>query len=210
MNNLATFYFGNEKYRDERKCLRYLEDAAEAEYVKALHNLGVINYEGKLVPYDEEKAKNLIRRAAEKGDIEGRIMYTELLLNDANSCTFDQLADLNKFCREIIAKDEENSEAYYFLGIMLEEGYGVNKQPKTAFLYYTIAASMHNDSALMKLGECYRNGFGVEQDLREAIRCYDKASKGNKEALVCLGYFLFHADKSTRREARTSQRACSS
>ena len=106
MNNLATFYFGNEKYRDERKCLRYLEDAAEAEYVKALHNLGVINYEGKLVPYNEEKAKNLIRRAAEKGDIEGRIMYTELLLNDANSCTFDQLADLNKFCREIIAKDE--------------------------------------------------------------------------------------------------------
>lgn len=49
---------------------------------------------------------------------------------------------------------------------MLEEGYGVNKQPKTAFLYYTIAASMSNDSALMKLGECYRNGFGAEQDLR--------------------------------------------
>jgi len=33
-------------------------------------------------------------------------MYTEMLLNDANSCTFDQLADLNRFCREIIAKDE--------------------------------------------------------------------------------------------------------
>jgi len=49
---------------------------------------------------------------------------------------------------------------------MLEEGYGVNKQPKTAYLYYTISASMHNESALMKLGECYRNGFGTEQDLR--------------------------------------------
>ncbi len=39
----------------------------------------------------------------------------------------------------------------------------------------------------MKLGECYRNGFGTEQDLREAIRCFGQASKGNKDALVCLG-----------------------
>jgi TPR repeat protein len=28
LNNLATFYFSNEKYRDEIKCLRYLEEAA--------------------------------------------------------------------------------------------------------------------------------------------------------------------------------------
>ena len=79
--------------------MKYLEDAAEAEYVKSLHNLGLIYYEGKLVKYDEEKAKNLIRRAAEKGDIEGRIMYIEMMLNDANACTFDQLAELNRFCR---------------------------------------------------------------------------------------------------------------
>ena len=51
LNNLATFYFSNEKYRDEKKCLKYLEDAAEAEYVKSLHNLGLIYYEGKLVKY---------------------------------------------------------------------------------------------------------------------------------------------------------------
>ena len=131
-----------------------------------MHNLGLIYYEGKLVKHNETKAKDLIRRAAEKGDIEGRIMHIEMMLNDANSCTYDQLVELNRFCREIIAKDDENSEGYYFLGIMLEEGYGVNKQPKTAFLYYTIAGSMGNYSAQMKLGECLRNGFGTEQDLR--------------------------------------------
>jgi hypothetical protein len=41
------------------------------------------------------------------------------MLNDANTCTVDQLEELNRFCREIIAKDEENASAYYFLGIML-------------------------------------------------------------------------------------------
>jgi uncharacterized protein len=147
----------------------------------------LIYYEGKLVKPNEEKAKNLIRRAAEKGDIEGRIMYTEMMLNDASACTFDQLCELGRFCREILAKEDENSEAYYFLGIMLEEGYGCAKHPKNAFLHYTVAAGMQNDSALLKLGECYRNGFGTEQDLREAARCFEKAAKGNKEALVCLG-----------------------
>lgn len=73
--------------------------AAEAEYVKSLHNLAMIFYEGKLVKHDEVKSKNLLKRAAEKGDIEGRIMYIELMLNDASSCTMDQLAELNKYCR---------------------------------------------------------------------------------------------------------------
>lgn len=30
---------------------------------------------------------------------------------------------------------------------MYEEGYGVQKQPKTAFLYFTIAANMKNAAA---------------------------------------------------------------
>ena len=36
-------------------------------------------------------------------------MYVEIMLNEANNCSFEQLADLNRFCREIIAKDEENA-----------------------------------------------------------------------------------------------------
>jgi len=58
------------------------------------------------VKYDEEKSTDLIRRAAEKGDIEARLLYIEIMLNDAHSCTVDQLVELNRFCREIIAKDE--------------------------------------------------------------------------------------------------------
>lgn len=36
-------------------------------------------------------------------------MYIELMLSDVSSCSDDQLAELNRYCREIIAKDEENS-----------------------------------------------------------------------------------------------------
>lgn len=49
--------------------MKYLEMAAEAEYVKALHNLGLIYYEGKIVKRNEKKSRDLLRRAADKGDI---------------------------------------------------------------------------------------------------------------------------------------------
>ena len=70
---------------------------------------------------------------------------------------------------------------------MNEEGYGVPKQPSIAFLYYTVAASFKSEAALLKLGECYRTGFGVESDLNKAITYLKQASQTNKEALIPLG-----------------------
>lgn len=46
LNNLATFYWNNTKYKDQKKCLEYFERAAEAEYVKSLFNLGILYEEG--------------------------------------------------------------------------------------------------------------------------------------------------------------------
>ena len=74
--------------------------------MKALHNLGVIYYEGKMVREDLEKSRSLVKRAAEKGDIEGRLLYIEMMLNEINTCSDDLLGELNRYCREIIAKDD--------------------------------------------------------------------------------------------------------
>lgn len=49
---------------------------------------------------------------------------------------------------------------------MYENGYGVVSQPKVALLYYSVAASYRSEAALLKLGDCYRNGFGIEQDAK--------------------------------------------
>ena len=87
---------------------------------------------------------------------------------------------------------------------MSEEGYGVPKQPEIAFLYYKVAVGLKSEGALMKLGECYRTGFGVERDLKTAANYYKQAAETNKEALVKLGYFWVDAEKYMRWEARTS------
>ena len=63
-----------------------------------------------MVKEDPEKSRGLVRRAAEKGDIEGRVLYVEMMLNEVNRCSEDTLVELNKYCREIIAKEEDNPE----------------------------------------------------------------------------------------------------
>ena len=68
---------------------------------------------------------------------------------------------MNLFCRQIIAEEEDNPYAYYFFGIMYESGYGVPEEPKTAFLYYSKATRYPCPEAYIKMGFCYKNGFGV-------------------------------------------------
>ena len=61
-----------------------------------------------MVREDMQKSLKLVKRAAEKGDIEGRILYVEMMLVDANQLSEDTLIELNRYCREVVAKDEEN------------------------------------------------------------------------------------------------------
>ena len=72
-----------------------------------------------------------------------------------------------------------------------------------AFLYYKVAASLKSEGALLKLGECYKTGFGVESDLNKAINYYKPVSETNKEALVKLGYLIFDSGRSTRKVDKT-------
>ena len=44
---------------------------------------------------------------------------------------------------------------------MTENGYACTSQPKIALLYFSIAASYESEAAYLKLGDCYRNGFGI-------------------------------------------------
>jgi TPR repeat protein len=43
--------------------------------------LGIIYYQGDLGVQDEGKYKKLIKRAAEKGDVQGKQQYIEIMLN---------------------------------------------------------------------------------------------------------------------------------
>lgn len=62
--------------------------------MKSLYNLGIIYYQGDLGIHDENKYKQLIKRSADKGDVQGKQQYIEIMLNEASNrnCSDDDLA----------------------------------------------------------------------------------------------------------------------
>ncbi|WP_163556226.1 tetratricopeptide repeat protein [Helicobacter suis] len=73
--------------------------------------------------------------------------------------------------------------AYFNLGIMYENGYGVAKDYQKALEYYKKAASMGDADAYAILGAMYENGEGVARDYQKALEYFKKACKlGDKDA----------------------------
>ena len=66
----------------------------------------------------------------------------------------------------------ERGEALYYLGLIYEHGFGVEKSPKKAFTYFLQAADVEYPPAKNKIGDCYFSGYGVHLDRQLAIGCY--------------------------------------
>ncbi len=79
----------------------------------------------------------------------------------------------------------------YFMGIIYENGYGIDKSYENAALWYEKAADQGDEDAQANLAELYQNGKGVKQDMNKAILLYLKAiSKNSKYAISQLSTLI--------------------
>jgi len=69
------------------------------------------------------------------------------------------------------------AEAQYKLGVMHQKGDGVNKDYRTAALWFQKAALKDHPKAQYNLGLLYKDGLGVEVDHRQAIAWWERAAK---------------------------------
>lgn len=67
---------------------------------------------------------------------------------------------------------EQKAQALYYLGLMYENGFGVQKNKKKAFNYYSESDNLRYIPSKNKVGDCYYSGFGVKQDKKVAFGCY--------------------------------------
>ena len=68
---------------------------------------------------------------------------------------------------------------------------------KKAFKYYLAAANEGNNAAVFDVGTMYWKGWGVEQDYRKAIECFEKLSDtGSARATFVIGEILASIDVS--------------
>ncbi len=85
--------------------------------------------------------------------------------------------------------DQGELRAQYYLAGAYAEGKRCFKQNHVeAAVWYLKAAQKGHSYAQSKLGDCYRDGVGVEQSDTEAAKFYDMAvAQGNKDAQKSLG-----------------------
>lgn len=78
-------------------------------------------------------------------------------------------------------------EAQYNLGVMYDEGAGVERDLACAADWYRRAAEQGFVDAQTNLGLMYYQGQGVPQDYHEAARWFRQAAEqGDSEATACL------------------------
>jgi TPR repeat protein len=80
------------------------------------------------------------------------------------------------------------ARAWYTLGLMYEQGYGVAQDKFHAVSCYRKAAEKGQVEAQCRLGSLYYHGQGVPRDLQQAAEWYRQAAEqGNPQAQASLG-----------------------
>lgn len=83
---------------------------------------------------------------------------------------------------------KDNALAQSNLGILYENGWGIQQSAEKAFFWYQKSAELGQIDAQHNLATLYQQGNGVEQDLNKAGFWFEKsASNGHGDAQVILG-----------------------
>ena len=93
------------------------------------------------------------------------------------------------------AAEQGHAHAQYNLGIMYDNGHGVDVNYKKAIEWYEKAAKQGLAEAQCNLGGMYENGDGVDVNYKKAIEWYEKAAEqGHTDAQYNLGGMYYHGE----------------
>ncbi|CAG8455050.1 8035_t:CDS:2 [Paraglomus occultum] len=89
----------------------------------------------------------------------------------------------------LMSDSSPTSDIYFLIGYFNEYALGEDKDPATAFQYYTKAAELGDARAGVYRGMCYRKGVGVDPNPVKAFECFQRAAeKGSMRALLNVGW----------------------
>jgi uncharacterized caspase-like protein len=96
------------------------------------------------------------------------------------------VADALPFYRQ--AADAGDKNAMFRIGLIYENGNGVNEDKAEAMRWYRKAADAGDKSSMFRIGLMYGNGWGVKRNYDEAVRWYRKAADaGDARAMFQVG-----------------------
>lgn len=120
-------------------------------------------------------------------------------LNMGKRTLQDQLAEHIDTIRSRAAQDK--IEYVYLYGVCYENGWGIEKDVKQAYKWYSKAAEKEFPAACNALGNFYRMGTSVKADPNKAFEWYRKGAKGkDDQAMLNLGNCYFYGMGITKDE----------
>ncbi|KAI8886565.1 HCP-like protein [Backusella circina FSU 941] len=182
-----------------KKCVEHYTNASENGDIDAMYRLGLLYLHEKGVKKDNEKAFEMLSKAAELGNLEAKrtmdlsqnICVNQNELLDSVSVDIHRQETVNMYAE---LANSGNTNAQYKLGIYYEE---VLSMPEysIAKTWYSMAAEENHMDALYRLGRLYEEGKGVEKNIDKSISFYLKAAEfGCENSLSKLANFLKKAN----------------
>lgn len=171
---------------DKQEGIKWIRKAADAENPLAMKSLADYYYDANGLPQDYKMAFEWYKKAAE-------LEYTESMINVA-TC-YHRGTGVKKNNKEAIMwlnkslDKEESSNAAFWLGRVYgdkSDDYIYN--PEKSFQWYLKSAELGDNYAMDEVGDCYRWGVGVDENINKAKEWYLKAADNeNYEAMNSLG-----------------------
>lgn len=188
-NEGILYYEGKERFirRNYEKAHEFFELAGGAGDATSLYYLGNMYSEGLGVLQDEEKARLLYLRAAEKGQPDSQLLTAVFLIMDGiieKNPTRQKLlyADAVRWLEQ--SAEQGNMEAHFWLGDMLTKGLGTKQDTARGKALMRKAADAGNPNALAMVAAYHWRGLeGEKKDLLKAHALMHKAHRlGNEQA----------------------------
>jgi TPR repeat protein len=94
----------------------------------AMYELGRVYLEGKGVPYNKERGKELIKQAAEHGNLKAIKEILQRMNYIQNSCPYDNYPEVNKegyieYLKNLVERKEETKDRVAFACLLLMHAY---------------------------------------------------------------------------------------
>lgn len=178
LNNAYHYYTDRQKHHSFENCMISLDNCQDDPL--GSYNLGLILSRGVIAHSDVQRSYEYFKKAADMNISEANIQIAKMIIR--NELSGYKIADAHHFLQ--IAAQNGSAEANYQLGILTQNGYGVEPNSDAAANYYRLAAQGGHKEAQFQYGMMLQKGYDIQKNIKEAAELYKQsADKGDKNAL---------------------------
>jgi TPR repeat protein len=202
------FNSGRQAYErgDYARALAAFNAGASAGNASSINALGVMYSEGKGVPRNDSRARELVRQAANMGHAAAQNAVGGYYY-DGEGVARDHVEACNWFRKAATNGDDDGQSNY---GDCLWSGQGVAQNRSEAVNWFRKAAQQGHADGQYSMGIAYQSGQGVEFDVRQARAWYGKAAAQKHQASIRMLARMDQLDREIAQEQARDQSSSSS